>query len=227
MSVALVFSGPGGQFLAAAERQRQAVAKAATAAIRAAANDVKRNGRAAIARAGFSAKWQNALRVNVYPRAGDSIDAAAFVHHNIRYAGVFERGATIAGSPFLWLPLPTAPQRIGGRRATPALYIRNIGPLVPIRRPGKRPLLAGRVQATRAGRGRRPTVAQLRRGARDARRSSANAAFGGKAGRFATKLVPLFVGIPSVTIRPRLGLQAIFDQARAGLAAAYARNLKD
>ncbi len=113
MSVGLVFSAPRGQFRAAFERKHQMIATAATGAIKDAANQVKRQGRAAIRRAGFSARWQNAFRVDVYPRAGESIDAAAYAHHNIRYAGIFESGGTIPGSPLLWLPLPTAPQRIG------------------------------------------------------------------------------------------------------------------
>jgi len=225
MPAQLVFDAPNGQFAKIAEQQRKVIAEAATEAVRDAAAKVKRQGRAAIAKAGFSKRWENAFRVDVYPKRGASIDAAAFVHHNIDYAGVFEEGATIAGSPLLWLPLPTAPQRIGRRRMTPRLYVQTVGPLIPIRRPGKRPLLAGRVQATRAGRA-KVTVAQLRRGARDTRRAAANTAFGGRAGRFATSVVPLFVGLPSVTIRPRFGLQAIFDQARAGLGAAYVRHLK-
>jgi hypothetical protein len=41
------------------------IAKAATAAIREAGEIAKRDGRASIAAAGFSRKWQNALRVNI------------------------------------------------------------------------------------------------------------------------------------------------------------------
>src|SRR3954470_15419731 len=89
------------------------IAKAATAAVREAGDIAKRNGRANIAAAGFSRKWQNALRVNVYPQHGDSLRPAAFIYHKIRYAGVFEEGAVIRGQPLLWLPLPTVPIRRG------------------------------------------------------------------------------------------------------------------
>src|SRR5207253_846581 len=75
------------------------IAKAATAAVREAGEIAKRNGRASIAAAGFSRKWQNALRVNVYPPQGDSMRPAAFLFHKIRYAGVFEEGAVIGGKP--------------------------------------------------------------------------------------------------------------------------------
>jgi len=63
------------------------------------------SGDAGIAAGGLSRKWQNALRVNIYPPQGDSMHPAAFVYHKIRYAGVFEDGAVIGGQPLLWLPL--------------------------------------------------------------------------------------------------------------------------
>lgn len=224
----LTYEPDNEQWKAATRAMRGTIAGAATGAIRDAANQVKRQGRAKIAAAGFSKRWQNALRADVYPKRGTSIGAAAFVYHKIPYAGVFERGATIKGSPFLWLPLPAAPQYIGGRRATPRLYIQRVGPLISIKRPGKRPLLAGQIQAARGAalRGKRLTVAQLRRGQRDARRASANAAFGGKARRFATIVVPLFVGLPSTHIRARFGLSEVFEAARRGLPAAYQKNLR-
>lgn len=226
MSLKLAFSAAKGQFIEAMARNQSVIAEAATGALRDAADQVKRDGRAAIGRAGFSQRWQNALRVNLYPKTGPSIDAAAYVFHNIRYAGIFEHGGPITGSPFLWLPLPSAPQKIGRERITPKLYIQRVGPLHAIKRPGKRPLLAGYVVGTPKA-GKRVTIAQLRRGQRDARRASANAAFGGRAGRFQTTSVPLFVGIPSVNIRARFGLSGIFARARGGLGVAYLKHLRD
>ena len=72
------------------------IARAATA-VREAGAIVERNGRASIAAAGFSRKWQNALRVNIYPPQGDSMRPAAFIFHKIRYPGVFDEGAVIHG----------------------------------------------------------------------------------------------------------------------------------
>jgi hypothetical protein len=109
-------------------------AKAATAAIREAGEIAKRDGRASIAAAGFSRKWQNALRVNFYPPQGDSMRPAAFIFHKIRYAGVFEEGVVIGGQPLLWLPLPNVPLR-RGQPMTPSQYARSIGPLVSVQRP--------------------------------------------------------------------------------------------
>src|SRR6476646_11057850 len=131
------------------------IAKAATAAVREAGEIAKRDGRASIAASGFSRKWQNALRVNIYPPQGDSLRLAAFIYHKIRYAGVFEEGAVISGQPLLWLPLPTVPLR-RGRPMTPSQYARSIGPLVSVQRPGGPPLL---FPTPRSGRGRRRRAA--------------------------------------------------------------------
>lgn len=214
-----------GQFTKAFLGKERVVSRAATLGMREVAEEVKRSGRAAIGRAGFSPRWQAAFRVDVYPKRGESINAAAFVHHNIPYAGVFEEGATISGSPYLWIPLPTAPKRIGREKITPRLYIQHVGKLIFVRRAGRRPLLAGRVSSR--SRGGKVSVAQLRRGERDARRASATAAFGGNPARLKTNIVPLFVGMPSVHIKGRFGLKAIFASARSALSAAYFRNLRD
>lgn len=223
----IVFDAAKGQFAEAMAKKQGIVAAAGTGAIQDAALQVKREGRAAIARAGFSVRWQNALRVNVYPQTGASTDATAYVFHNIKYAGIFERGGTIKGSRLLWLPLPAAPLKIGRERVTPRLYIERIGPLHAIRRPGKRPLLAAYVSAERLGSGKAVSLGALRRGARSARRQQAAAGFGGRVRGPRLVSLPLFVGIPSVRIRARFGLAAIFEKARRGLAAAYLRHLKD
>ena len=123
------------------------IAKAATAAIREAGEIAKRDGRASIAASGFSRKWQNALRVNIYPPQGDSLRPAAFIYHKIRYASVFEEGAVIGGQPLLWLPLPTVPLR-RGRPMTPSQYARSVGPLVSVQRPGSPPLLFPKYRST-------------------------------------------------------------------------------
>ena len=222
------FQAKKGQFNRVFQGKEHIVSRATTESIREVAEEVKRSGRAAIARAGFSSRWQAAFRVDIYPKRGESINAAAFVHHNIPYAGVFETGATIPGHPYLWIPLPNAPQKIGRQKITPKLYIQAVGKLIFIRRAGGRPLLAGRINARSSGaRNSKITIAALRRGERDARRSAATSAFGGNTARLKTIVVPLFVGIPSVRIKGRFGLQAIFDRARSTLAAAYIRNLRD
>jgi hypothetical protein len=52
-------------------------------AVREAGEIAKQNGRASIATAGFSRKWQNAFRVNIYPPQGDSLRPAVFVFQKI------------------------------------------------------------------------------------------------------------------------------------------------
>jgi hypothetical protein len=163
------------------------VAEAATAAVRDAGNAAVKDGRAGIARAGFSQKWQNALRSDVYPKNRVSMRPAAHIRHKIPYAGVFEEGATIPGRPLLWLPLPTVPVGPGGRRLTPKKFIAQGNQLVSVKRPGKRPLLVGKV---------------------------------------GDKSVPLFFGIPTVTIRKKFDVVAAVRRAAARLGEFYLKNLK-
>lgn len=179
------------------ETQRP-IAKAATAAVREAGEIAKRDGRASIAAAGFSRKWQNALRVNIYPPQGDSMRPAAFIYHKIRYAGVFEEGAVIGGRPLLWLPLPTVPLR-RGRPMTPLQYTRSVGPLVSVQRPGSPPLLFPKY---RSGRRRRR-------------------------GKSSTERKPLYVGLSNVAIAKRFNIKGAAQNAAAQLPALFAKHLRD
>jgi hypothetical protein len=172
------------------------IAKAATAAVRDAGEIAKQNGRASIAAAGLSRKWQNALRVNIYPPQGDSLRPAAFIFHKIRYAGVFEDGAVIGGQPFLWLPLPTVPFR-RGRPMTPSQYAKSIGPLVSVQRPGRPPLLFPKY---RSGRRRRKASNQERK--------------------------PLYVGLSSVAIGKRFDIKGAAQSAAAQLPELFEKHLR-
>lgn len=199
-----------GEFAAAFAAMKDPIAFAGTAAISEAGDIVKRQGRADIAAAGFSKRWQNALRVNVYPRRKQSMNAAALIYHNIQYAGVFEEGATITGKPRLWLPLPSAPKRVGRQKMTPALYIKTIGPLVSIERPGKPPLLAGKIATNRRGsKTGKVSLSALKRGGAGA----------------PSTLVPLFVGIDRVNIRDRFSIREITERAAARLGDLYLKHL--
>ncbi|RWB26894.1 MAG: hypothetical protein EOQ42_28325 [Mesorhizobium sp.] len=199
-----------GEFAAAFAAMKDPIAFAGTAAISEAGDIVKRQGRADIAAAGFSKRWQNALRVNVYPRRKQSMNAAALIYHNIHYAGVFEEGATITGKPRLWLPLPSAPKRVGRQKMTPALYIKTIGPLVSIERSGKPPLLAGKIATNRRGsKTGKVSLSALKRGGAGA----------------PSTLVPLFVGIDRVNIRDRFSIREITERAAARLGDLYLKHL--
>lgn len=195
------------------------IANAATATINDARNEAVRQGRAAIASAGFSNRWQNALRGNVYPARTKSIDAAAFVYHRIHYAGVFETGARISGSPLLWLPLPGVPRKIGGRRMTPANYTAQIGPLHFVNVAGKAPMLAAYMRGS--GRS-KVTIGALRVG-------SALGRLGVRPGERSARgrqvvSVPIFVGIRAVSLRARFNLRAVFRRIDALVPALYFRH---
>ncbi|TIN41402.1 MAG: hypothetical protein E5Y10_22945 [Mesorhizobium sp.] len=200
-----------GEFALAMAAIKDPIAFAGTAAISEAGDIVKRQGRQDIAAAGFSKRWQNALRVNVYPRRKLSMNAAALIFHNIRYAGIFEEGAVISGKPRLWLPLPSAPKRAGRQKMTPALYVKTIGPLFSIERPGKPPLLAGKIATNRRGsKTGKVSLSALKRGGAGA----------------PSTLVPLFVGIDRVNIRDRFSIRQITERAAARLGALYLKHLK-
>lgn len=133
-----------GQFAAFTDGVRKDIATAATAAVTEAGNIALRDGKADIAAAGFSRKWQSALHLDIFPKGQIAIDPAAVIRLKIPYGGVFEDGAVIGGNPFLWLPIDkNLPTRSGGRRWTPSKYAAAIGPLVSIHRGGNQPPLLG------------------------------------------------------------------------------------
>lgn len=148
MSPRLNYSYRPGELAKAFVDKKNPIANAATEAMSDAANIAKAAGRASIAAAGFSSKWQNALRADVYPKGGIvSMSPAALIHHRIAYSGEFERGGTIRGQPFLWLPIEAnLPRRSGGRKWTPKDFVRQFGALTSVNRPGKPPLLVARVR---------------------------------------------------------------------------------
>jgi len=211
----LRFDTPRGEIQKTIEAITHPIATAATLAITDAANQVKVRGRARIRQAGFSKRWENALRVNVFPQRGVSVDAAAYVFHKIPYAGVFEEGAKISGKPMLWIPFPNVSGKIGGRKMTPRLFIQRIGPLHIIKVPGKAPMLASYVSA--GADTKKLTTAKLRAGVR---RKNAK-------GSKAVKSVPVFFGVSMVTLQARFGLKAVFTAARASLKGFYDTRLID
>lgn len=214
----LIVASIDGKFSSAVREIYKPIAEAGTAAIRQAGDDVKRDARASIASAGFGPKWQNALRVDVYPKRGSSARAAAHIYHKIPYAAVFERGATIHGKLMLWIPMSHTPKRANGARLTAAAYVRTIGPLVSFNRPGKPPMLAGQIKASAKG---NVTPAKLR-----SAKTLADKTLAHKKGGASVRLIPLYTGISTVTIRRRFAIFAAINRARAKLARYYLANLK-
>lgn len=164
------------------------VVDAANAAVKKSAEAGVVAGRASIAGAGFSKRWQNSLRTKMVTPA-HSLKPVAYVHTTINYADIFETGGDIHGDPWLWLPLPSVPGSGRRKHMTPAQYIKNIGPLISLRRPsGAAPILAAIVKRGSKAQpfGKFATRGQLKKG-----RSS-------KTGT--VEAIPLFVGVKSVHI---------------------------
>lgn len=131
-----VYSAIKGEFAAAVREMQKPVARGITLALSDVVEEAKAVGRSNIASAGFSQRWQNALRGNKYPDPDKQVfalDPAATVYHKIPYAGVFETGKTIAGSPYLWIPLPNVQARYRGKRMSPAIFEATVAPLHPMR----------------------------------------------------------------------------------------------
>jgi len=206
---------PAGTFQRAMIRKYDPIAEAATHAMRDLGNELKLTLRADIAAAGFSTKWQNALRVDLYPRRGVSASPALFVHHRIRYAGVFEQGTIIRGKPYLWIPFSNMPKKISGKRMSPQNFNLLVNDLFPIK--GARiPLLGARVRVSRRqSLSARPKVslAALRRGP-----------VGDKG---VSRTVPIFFGVPMVTIAKKFHVASLSRAAASRLPAHYARYLRD
>jgi Family of unknown function (DUF6441) len=181
---------------------QQPMAEAGTKAIDRIGVDVKTRGRAAIGAAGFSVRWQNALRMTRYPRRGVSIDAALWIFHKIPYADVFESGATIHGQPYLWIPTPQTPEKIGRFKVTPKRYSERIGPLQFVHPSGKPPLL----------------IAKYRGGRRSGRLSRSGLQRGAEIGG---ESVVLFIGVPTVKLRRRFQLHRVFEDAANRLGQYY------
>jgi Family of unknown function (DUF6441) len=194
MPLKFSFAGAAPAWQAAIEAHRQRREKARLAAITAAGDLAKAKGRASIAAAGFSARWQNALRVRIYPDG-----PAAFVYHKIGYADVFEEGATIAGKPYLWIALPGAvppSSRRSGHPMSPSEYAERFGELVAVNVPGKAPMLFEKYQRVGDRRGR-------------------------KAKRAGDQRKPLYVGVPAVTVQKKFDIAAAARAAAAALPRLY------
>ena len=176
------------------------IEEAAKATMETVAELGKRKVRADIALAGFSTKWQNTFQADVFPKGNTpSANAAAFFHHKIGYAGIFEDGGKIQGKPLLWIPLSGTPKKIGRRRFSVEnyrlRYTSKDSRLQRVNRPGKNPLLFGKAPAgMRRGRKRGVSTEQ-----------------------FSQQRVPLFVGVKSVDIRKRFNVQQTLRGVAADL----------
>lgn len=203
-----------GQFSKAMQEVQKPIAEAGTAALRQVGEIGKKDGRASIAAAGFSKRWQNATRFETYPRKKASLGAATLLFNAVPYAEVFELGATIRGKPRLWVPLSSTPRLSGNKKLSPQTFQSAYGKLFAFRA-GSKTLLGAAISVTEAAARRGPpykvTKAGLKRGA---------------AGEGIIRTVPVFVGVDSVQIGKRFDLLRAFGDAADQLPALYLQNLK-
>jgi len=150
--------------IAAAER-------AVTGAVGRAGAGLQAELRGQVVGSGLGARLAKAWRLETYPEAGYSIDAAALVWSKApKLIRAFDEGATIRSSSGFWLAIPTenAPRRgIGGKRISPATFPEHrYGPLRLIyRRRGPSLLVVDNVRIGRNGRvGRRVQDPRTRSG---------------------------------------------------------------
>lgn len=200
------------------------ISEAATGAIRDLVPIWKDAARAEISKAGFSSRWTKPLSVKAYPDQNGkfSLRAAASLHHKIPYAGIFDKGnsnSTIQGHPFLWVPLPNiAKLRVGRQRMSPAALIGKGAKLRTINRPGKPPLLAERLRVQGSTDG--AALASIKWQLQDLTHPQTT----GTAGSGRLVNVPLFVGIPQVTLKKRFDIGKTAVAVRSQLPALYAKN---
>jgi hypothetical protein len=190
----------------------QRIAAAATAAMRETAERAKAAGRQAIAAGGFSGRWQNALRSKVYPQSGTSLSPAAVIWDNIDYADVFEEGATITGSKLLWLPLDSVPRGPGGKHLSPSEMVGFWGKLISLKHHDP-PILAAAIRETDKQAGKRLNVRKIRTG-------------GNKSGG-TVRIIPLYVGVKSVTDPQRFDIIGAVEAAAAQFGEIFASEFED
>jgi hypothetical protein len=185
------------------EGERKHIAQAMMATFRDGADKLKKAGRASIQGGGFSSKWQNAFRVDVYPKNGASIAPRIFAYHKIKYAGQFEDPQPVTGSPYVWLPIEK--NLPGGRRWTPDKYVKQIGPLRSGRHGGK-PLLFGQISVNRASK-------PVKLGRKS-----------GLVGKAVGKIwLPVFVGVSQVNDPKRFNITSEAEKVAAELSGTFSQ----
>jgi hypothetical protein len=212
----LKFNVPAGQWIKATDLYQALMAKALTGAMKDVGKLGRDRGRQAIAAAGFSDRFANSLVAKLPTQ--DSLAPTAYIHTTINYADVFERGAVITGKPYIWLPLPTVPAGPGRPHMTPKQYVQNVGPLVTMHRAGKPPMLGARVAIGSL----RPQPFGRFVGRRVLRR--------GISMRHAaqqTQVIPLFVGVPSVSIPKKFDVHAAVQEVFSHLDEFYRQQFED
>lgn len=224
MATRIVYHFEQGDFIRSFAVATADMKRAATEAMKEAGKRALEGGRAGIARAGFSRRWQVTYRLDVFPKGKNSMNAAAFLHHRIPYSNIFQTGGLISGQPRLWLPLSATPAMMGRNRLTAGNFTALTGKkLISIRRPGKLPLLGAVLNVS-------PRRKKIRG---SDLKSKAQLSTGGGSDRvgfkdFGTRgrLVPLFVGISTVRIRKQFDVERATNDAANAVPDLYFEKLR-
>ena len=188
-----------GDIVLAMQAEILAGEKAVSAAMREAGSDLKSAWRGQITQAGLGRRLANSIRSQTYPKAGESLKAAALVWSKApQIIGAHDTGPLIRSKDGFWLAIPTPAAGKGarGKALTPGEWERRRGLRLRFayRRRGPSLLVAdGRLN---------------NRGLGVASRS--------KTGR-GKSTVPIFLLVPQVKLRKRLDLARDAERAQAAL----------
>ena len=188
-----------GDIVLAMQAEILAGEKAVSAAMREAGSDLKSAWRGQITQAGLGRRLANSIRSQTYPKAGESLKAAALVWSKApQISGAHDTGPLIRSKDGFWLAIPTPAAGKGarGKALTPGEWERRRGLRLRFayRRRGPSLLVAdGRLN---------------NRGLGVASRS--------KTGR-GKSTVPIFLLVPQVKLRKRLDLARDAERAQAAL----------
>ncbi len=182
---------------------------AALGAVTGVAAVIKDNWRGQIAQAGLGRRLGNTVRSAAYPKQG-SLNAAGLVWSNAKkIVGAFETGAEIRArnARFLAIPLPAAGASVRNGRISPGEWERR--------------------------RGRRLHFVRRRKGGAllvdngTVIRGPSNFGRGSVARGFKNRSVPIFVLVPRVRLRKRLGLMSAADRLARSMGARMVAGWRD
>ena len=181
--------------------------KAVTLGVRRRVAFLKETLRRQVRIAGLGEGVAKAWRDRVYPRGGNSLDAAGVVFSKAPHiVEAFDKGQAIRSPNGFWLAIPTenAPKRVGRKRITPSNFPKSrFGPLRYVHLKGRRDLAMLVVDSVRRRKGKRGGFAKASKAAV-------------KRGDFEDS-VPMFWLVPSVKAKKKLNIRRALFKAESGL----------
>jgi len=173
--------------------------KAVTKAIKVAGGNLKSDWRTQVTRTGLGRRLANTIRARTYPKAGESLEAAALIWSNApQIIGAHDTGPLIRSKNGFWLAIPTPAAGKGtrGKALTPSEWERRRGL---------------RLRFVYRRRGPSLLVADGRLNSRGLGVASRSKTGRGKA------TVPIFLLVPQVKLAKRLSLARDAERAQAAI----------